>query len=128
MTFGAMARADFLSPNRKGRRSTWCRGAAGASTRRQAGCGSEIAAAAPSDSFDVLACSESDVRGFDDPDVAVFHAGTSFDDERIVTAGGRVLSVCALGDTVEAARAKAYETLAKIKFTGMQFRTDIGLA
>ncbi len=62
----------------------------------------------------------------DDPDVAVFHAGTAFDDDRIVTSGGRVLSVCALGDTVEAARAKAYETLGKLKFTGMQFRTDIG--
>ena len=64
----------------------------------------------------------------DDPDVAVFHAGTIQDDDRVLTNGGRVLSVCALGDTVADARAKAYETLGRIKFTDMQFRTDIGLA
>lgn len=59
------------------------------------------------------------------PDVQVFHAGTAREGERVVTAGGRVLGVTALGDTVAEARAKAYAAVGKIAFEGMQFRTDI---
>ncbi len=60
-------------------------------------------------------------------DLAVFHAGTSRDQEgQVVTAGGRVLGVTALGETLEAARKKALDALEKIRFQGMWFRKDIG--
>jgi phosphoribosylamine--glycine ligase len=61
------------------------------------------------------------------PDVVVFHAGTAIDAEgRLVTAGGRVLDVTALGDTFEQARERAYQACDLIDFEGKQFRTDIG--
>jgi len=61
------------------------------------------------------------------PDVTVYHAGTALDEDgRLVTAGGRVLDVTALGDTFEEARDKAYEAVSKIHFEGMAYRTDIG--
>ncbi|MCZ7531893.1 MAG: phosphoribosylamine--glycine ligase [Acidimicrobiia bacterium] len=56
----------------------------------------------------------------------VFHAGTSRDGDRLVTAGGRVLNVVGTGDTISEARMNAYATAATIKFTGKRFRTDIG--
>jgi phosphoribosylamine--glycine ligase len=59
-------------------------------------------------------------------DAIVFHAGTKRDGERIVTAGGRVLGVTAMGDTVEDARGKAYAAVSQIEFEGMHFRRDIG--
>lgn len=60
-------------------------------------------------------------------DVIVFHAGTSINDEgQLVTSGGRVLNVVALGDTFEEARDKAYAACELIDFEGKQFRTDIG--
>ena len=58
-------------------------------------------------------------------DVVVFHAGTSFRDDAIVTNGGRVLGVTALGADTRAAKAKAYEAIAKIHFDGMHYRKDI---
>jgi len=58
-------------------------------------------------------------------DVVVFHAGTRLDDERVVTAGGRVLAVTALGADVASTRARAYEAVEKISWPGMQYRTDI---
>jgi phosphoribosylamine--glycine ligase len=60
------------------------------------------------------------------PNVQVFHAGTKRVGERVVTAGGRVLTVCARGDTFEAARDLAYAEAAKIRFAGMHYRRDIG--
>ena len=80
-----------------------------------------------------------------DPDVIVFHAGTKFAEmpegrkcatcedgcemkqSAIVTSGGRVLGVTALGKTHEEARAKAYANAEKITFDGVQYRKDIGL-
>jgi phosphoribosylamine--glycine ligase len=59
-------------------------------------------------------------------DVHVFHAGTSEKDGKIVTSGGRVLCVTALGDTAKIAAKHAYEVIEKIRFDGMQFRRDIG--
>jgi phosphoribosylamine--glycine ligase len=56
----------------------------------------------------------------------VFHAGTADDGGRIVVAGGRVLCVTALGDSVRQAQRAAYAAIAGIHFDGMQFRTDIG--
>jgi len=55
----------------------------------------------------------------------VFHAGTALHDGRIVTNGGRVLNVTAVGDSVAAARAAAYEAVSCIDFAGMQYRRDI---
>lgn len=55
-----------------------------------------------------------------------FHAGTVLDDKKLITAGGRVLCVVGLGDSVKVAQKNAYEALDKIHFDGMQFRRDIG--
>jgi phosphoribosylamine--glycine ligase len=61
------------------------------------------------------------------PDVQVFHAGTARSPEgKLVTAGGRVLTVCALGATLEEASGRAYEAAARIRFRGCQYRKDIG--
>jgi phosphoribosylamine--glycine ligase len=59
-------------------------------------------------------------------DVRVFHAGTARVDGRTVTAGGRVLCVCALGDTIAEAQRRAYERVAGIRWEAMYYRTDIG--
>ena len=59
-------------------------------------------------------------------DCRVFHAGTKKDGNAIVTNGGRVLCVTALGDSVKMARSRAYEVVGQIRFAGMQYRKDIG--
>lgn len=59
------------------------------------------------------------------PDVMVFHAGTKLVNSNIVTAGGRVLAVTALGGTVDAARTRAYEAVSRIHFEGAHYRRDI---
>ena len=61
-----------------------------------------------------------------DPDVVVFHAGTALKEGHVVTNGGRVLGVTALGATLEEARQKAYAAADKIAFEGKQLRRDIG--
>ena len=61
------------------------------------------------------------------PDVHVVHAGTAVAGEEIVTAGGRVLAVVALGDTLAQARDAAYEGVRAITWEGAQYRTDIAL-
>jgi phosphoribosylamine--glycine ligase len=62
-----------------------------------------------------------------EPDVQVFHAGTRRDrDGRLVTAGGRVLTVCALGDDVAGAARRAYAAAERIHFRGRHLRRDIG--
>lgn len=63
-----------------------------------------------------------------DSDVVVFHAGTAFADgeHTIVTSGGRVLGVTALGATHEEARMRAFDNAKKISFEGMHYRNDIG--
>ncbi|MBL9020005.1 MAG: phosphoribosylamine--glycine ligase [Myxococcales bacterium] len=59
-------------------------------------------------------------------DVVVFHAGTARKDGQVVSAGGRVLGVTALGISVEQARSKAYEAVDRIELGGKQVRRDIG--
>jgi len=60
-------------------------------------------------------------------DVVAFHAGTKFDDAgNVVTAGGRVLSVTAIGDDFTQARARAYAAVKNLSFDHMHYRTDIG--
>ncbi|MRG94378.1 phosphoribosylamine--glycine ligase [Polyangium spumosum] len=70
------------------------------------------------------------IRGLDAaaevPGVAVFHAGTKRTAEGIVTAGGRVLAVTAVGASIAEARERAYEAARRISFAGVHFRTDIG--
>ena len=69
------------------------------------------------------------IKGLDDldPDVLVFHAGTARqDDGTLVTSGGRVLTVSALGPNLQAARDKAYRNVERISFEGMHYRRDIG--
>jgi phosphoribosylamine--glycine ligase len=59
-------------------------------------------------------------------DAYVFHAGTAEQNGQVVTAGGRVLCVTALGDNVKMAQKRAYEIVDNIEFDGMQYRRDIG--
>jgi phosphoribosylamine--glycine ligase len=61
-------------------------------------------------------------------DVQIFHAGTKRDGGAVKTAGGRVLAVTALGPTIEAARARAYEAVSRIRFEGCHYRRDIALS
>ena len=60
------------------------------------------------------------------PECRVFHAGTRAEGKDVVTSGGRVLCVTALGDNLRAARSRAYEAVERIRFDGMQYRMDIG--
>jgi phosphoribosylamine---glycine ligase len=62
----------------------------------------------------------------DTDDVVVFHAGTQMQDGQVVTSGGRVLCVTALGGTLKLAQQQAYDTIKGIHFDGVQYRTDIG--
>jgi len=62
-----------------------------------------------------------------DADVMVFHAGTRLEGGRVVTSGGRTLTVVALGKTVREARERAYENVRRIHFKDAHYRTDIAL-
>ncbi len=69
------------------------------------------------------------ITGLLDPEpegIKVFHAGTALREGRVVTDGGRVLCVTALGDTVRDAQARAYEQVGRITWPGAYYRTDIG--
>jgi len=59
-------------------------------------------------------------------DCRVLHAGSRLDGDRLVTSGGRVLCVTALGDSLRVARQRAYAVAEAIRFEGMQYRRDIG--
>jgi phosphoribosylamine--glycine ligase len=75
---------------------------------------------------------EKTISGLDDAakleDVQIFHAGTKRANGEVKTAGGRVLAVTALGLTLEAARASAYEAVSRIHFENCHYRRDIALA
>ena len=60
-------------------------------------------------------------------DITIFHAGTKVEDNKLVTAGGRVLVISALGEDYEAARSKAYAAIKKISFDKKHYRTDIAI-
>ncbi len=60
-------------------------------------------------------------------DAFLFHAGTQLDGEKLLTNGGRVLALTALGDNIEKARENAYKAIKRIKFEGMAWRSDIAL-
>ncbi len=71
-----------------------------------------------------------DITGIEEamalPAVTVYHAGTRLEDDRLVTSGGRVLSVCGRGPDLETALETAYSGLGTIRFDGKTFRRDIG--
>ena len=69
-----------------------------------------------------------EIRGLpkNEEEVHVFHSGTALRDGKMVTSGGRVLCVTALGDKVKIAAERAYQVADGIRFEGMQFRRDIG--
>jgi phosphoribosylamine--glycine ligase len=60
------------------------------------------------------------------PGVEIFHSGTALKDGQIVTSGGRVLAVSAVGETLEQALERAYQAMGDVRFEGMYFRKDIG--
>jgi len=66
------------------------------------------------------------IHAADDKHCKVFHAGTQVKDGHVVTAGGRVLCVCALGETVAEAQQQAYRCIERIKWSDMYYRRDIG--
>ncbi|MGD9158960.1 MAG: phosphoribosylamine--glycine ligase [Desulfobacteraceae bacterium] len=68
----------------------------------------------------------SGLPGSKEDDIKVFHAGTAMKDGNVVTSGGRVLCVTALGNSVGEAKEKAYEAVKKIKWDNVYFRNDIG--
>ena len=71
-----------------------------------------------------------EIRGLDSlkgaPDVVVYHSATALREGKLVTVGGRVLGVTALGANLDAAVQRAYEAVSKISFDGMHYRKDIG--
>jgi phosphoribosylamine--glycine ligase len=67
------------------------------------------------------------LRSIDSLDTEVLHAGTALQGDQVVTAGGRVLNVTGLGETVKEARRRAYAAAEKVQFDGKQMRTDIAL-
>ena len=73
----------------------------------------------------------STISGVDEAEAGgalVFHSGTALHGDRLVTNGGRIVSVTGVAETVAAARAAAYEAASKIEFAGMSYRTDIAEA
>lgn len=66
------------------------------------------------------------IHAADDKHCKVFHAGTQVQDGHVVTAGGRVLCVCALGETVAEASEMVYRCIGRIQWPDMYYRTDIG--
>jgi phosphoribosylamine--glycine ligase len=69
----------------------------------------------------------SGLRAIDSLDTEVLHAGTALQGDELVTAGGRVLNVTGLGETVAEARRRAYTAAEKVQFDGKQMRSDIAL-
>jgi phosphoribosylamine--glycine ligase len=69
-----------------------------------------------------------EIKGIEllDEDIILFHNGTKKVDGKILTNGGRVLSVTALGETMEEARNKAYQNIKKLYFDGISYRKDVG--
>lgn len=69
-----------------------------------------------------------EIIGYDnlDEEIILFHNGTEYNGGKLLTDGGRVLSVTALGNSLEEAREKVYSNIDKIRFKGMSFRKDIG--
>lgn len=77
--------------------------------------------------LDEISAKGGPASGGKENEAIIFHAGTKLGlSGKIVTSGGRVLGVCALGDNLKIAQEKAYSAIKKIKFENMHYRTDIG--
>ncbi|MCK4830504.1 phosphoribosylamine--glycine ligase, partial [bacterium] len=68
------------------------------------------------------------IHGLDrvDPDILIFHAGTKVKGRNLVTSGGRVLGITAMGETIKSAVQKVYRSIGNITFDGAYYRRDIG--
>jgi phosphoribosylamine---glycine ligase len=90
-----------------------------------------VAVAIAAENYPAERDSGSPIDGVEDAEAAgaiVFHAGTAVRDNRLVTNGGRILNVAALGPTIADARSLAYEACERISFSGAKYRSDIALA
>ena len=68
-----------------------------------------------------------EISGVEDVDCSiVFHAGTKFENDKLITSGGRVMSITSFGETIEEALKNSYESVSKINFKGKYYRNDIG--
>lgn len=67
-----------------------------------------------------------EIHGFKGSNEKVFYAGAALKNNKMVTSGGRVFGITALGNSIDEAREKAYSSLKNLKFSGMYYRTDIG--
>jgi phosphoribosylamine--glycine ligase len=68
-----------------------------------------------------------EISGFENiEDSIVFHAGTKFENDKVVTSGGRVMAITSFGNTIEEALEKTYKSIDKISFDKMNYRKDIG--
>ena len=67
-----------------------------------------------------------EIKGLDDVNCLVFHAGTRLDNKKVLTSGGRVLGITAISENLSDAIDEAYVNVKKIKFENMHYRTDIG--
>ena len=75
---------------------------------------------------DVVKGDEITIDPIDDESVFLFHAGTEVENDRLVTVGGRVLSVCARGGSLSEAMKRAYAAVEKVRFRGRHYRSDVG--
>jgi phosphoribosylamine--glycine ligase len=92
--------------------------------------GAAVTVVLASGDYPELGDSGTPIEGVEDAEATgalVFHAGTAKQGGRLVTNGGRILDVTAVGEDLGAARATAYEAVSRIGFAGMRFRRDIGL-
>ena len=75
---------------------------------------------------DINANKEINIKNDFSSNEKLFHAGTKFVNDKILSSGGRVFCMTALGETLEIAVNNAYNSIPKIKFDGMFYRSDIG--
>ena len=69
---------------------------------------------------------EVNIKDYDDKGNKLFHAGTKYEDNKILTSGGRVICATALGNDLKEAQQNAYNLVEKVEFDGSYFRKDIG--
>lgn len=96
-----------------------------------AGAAAAVTVVLAAEGYPAAADRGSTISGVDEAEAGgalVFHSGTALHGDRLVTNGGRIVSVTGVAETVAAARAAAYEAASKIEFAGMSYRTDIAEA
>lgn len=96
------------------------------STQRGSACNVVLASAGYPDQYEKGLPIAGIDRAEEDPQVTVFHAGTAMKNNQLVTNGGRVLGVTAIGETLDEAMRRSYAAVEKITYATKMFRTDIG--